>query len=95
MTTTVPHNSTTCNLNASQPYDICAWVNENEADQIVTSSFADDWRLAPRSMTNYVESTVAKYWYEIDAGKCRLAATVTRSTVQKGIQMSSEATARP
>jgi len=35
--------------------------------QTETSAFDDDWELAPLSMTRYVESAVAEYWYELGA----------------------------
>lgn len=33
------------------------------SDKDLTNRFTDDWNQAPRSMRNYVEESVAEYWY--------------------------------
>lgn len=33
------------------------------SDTNLTNNFANDWKQAPRSMRNYVEESVAEYWY--------------------------------
>lgn len=33
------------------------------SDTDLTTNFANEWKQAPRSMRNYVEESVAEYWY--------------------------------
>lgn len=33
------------------------------SDTDLTNNFANEWKQAPRSMRNYVEESVAEYWY--------------------------------
>jgi hypothetical protein len=38
---------------------------EKHRHQMETSSFDDDWELAPLSMTRTTEAECARYWYEM------------------------------
>lgn len=36
---------------------------ESASNGVIAPTFTEEWELAPRTMTNYVESNIAEYWF--------------------------------
>lgn len=101
--TTIIHDSTTCELGLEgEKCEMCKWSDEQECQRLNQTAstlvplpdFDSDWLLAPRSMRNYVERSVAEYWYLRGAASERVSLMATQNEDMRALLRSRPIAAR-